>query len=275
MYKRFYDSLLNPAKLVDYRNDALWKVFLYALLFALLLSTSVIINTITYDGISPNQEERIKNDFPEVDPSCAIVDNTLNCDTKVSTLLYQDVILSVYIDSTDELVSSNYNETGYNVVIYDENVHFIVASRSLIQLPISELPEDLRTLDFGLLETDEDAFFTQLINGIDEIVLGTKTTWATVIILFDFISNILLFGFFILLSTWMLRLRFRQIKFKHVFVMTTYSSTALYIILIINSLYNLSFFIVILLLFIAFRQNSKLSIELYRRLSKNKEQKND
>jgi hypothetical protein len=63
-----------------------------------------------------------------------------------------------------------------------------------------------------------------------------------------------------------MKMRFKPIKFKELFVMTVYSATALYLILIFDSLFSLSFFLVIVLVLIAFRQNNALSTELYLRM---------
>jgi predicted permease len=48
--------------------------------------------------------------------------------------------------------------------------------------------------------------------------------------------------------------------------MTVYASTALFVVLIFDQLFQFSFFITLLLIFIAFRQNSQLNDELMRRM---------
>jgi len=253
---------------VNYRTDSLFRVFLYILFFAILLSTRITIETITFDGLSPALKETIKTDFETVDETCAIDSATLACDNAESTLLYQDIVIGFYTDSFDNFNSSIYSSSGYTIVLHDELLHFVIAGNEVMTIPISDLNEEFQQLDFSTQSSDPDYFYATVFHAVDELLISKKTVWGVGMVLIDLLTNFTMFLIFILVSAWMLRLRFKVIKFKHLFVMTTYSSTALYLILIINSLYNLSFFIVLILLIVAFRQNSRLSLELYRRLNK-------
>ncbi len=268
MYTRFYNSIISPRNLVEFRNDSLFRVFSYVLLFALLLSTRTIIDVATFDGMTHATKEAIIADINDVNETCAIVDSSLDCEKKEMTLVYTASFMSFYTDSFDNWNPSVYQETAYNFVIHGSQVHLVVSGQDVTQIPLSDFPEEFQNFDFSLRDTDPTAFYDTIFNALDDYMMDTKTVWGSVLIVFDFVSNLVMFLLFILLSTWMLRMRFREIKFKQLFTMTAYSSTALYVILIINSLYNLSFFIVLILLFVAIRQNSQLSAELYRRLTK-------
>lgn len=268
MYTRFYNSIISPRNLVEFRNDSLIRVFLYILLFALLLSTRTIIDIATFDGMNHATKESVIADVQDVNETCKIVDSSLECTVKESTLVYRTAMMSVYTDSFDNWNPSVYQESGYLFVLHGNQIHFVVSGQDISQIQISDLPAEFQTFDFALYDTNKNEFFNIIFDSLDDYMINTKTVWGTVLVLFDFVSNIIMFLIFILLSTWMLRVRFREVKFRQLFTMTTYSSTALYVILIINSLYNLSFFIVIILLFVAIRQNSQLSMELYGRLTK-------
>ena len=63
-----------------------------------------------------------------------------------------------------------------------------------------------------------------------------------------------------------MRVRYKQIPFRQVFTITSYSSTALFIVLIFNNLLNLNTILLILLIIIAFRQNNILTVEIEKRL---------
>jgi hypothetical protein len=226
------------------------------------------IDIITFDGINQRTKEAVQEEFVDVNETCMIVDSSLECGAKESTFVYQTVMVTFFTDSFDNWNPSIYQETGYNMVIHGETLHVVISGQDLFQVPVSELPSGIQNLDFGLYETDQEAFFDAIFDATDSYLISTKTAWGAGMIVFDFLTNLVMFMIFILLSSWMLRMRFREVKFKQLFTMTAYSSTALYIILILNSLYNLNFFLVIILLFVAIRQNSQLSMELYKRLRK-------
>lgn len=268
MYTRFYNSIINPKEIVNFRNDSLVKVFLYLMFFALLLSTTPIIKVLTFDGIEENTKEVIKRDFNDVNDTCIITESVMSCEKQESTLLYEDLMFSVYTDSYSNFNPSIYTESGYNLVFYDDSLHVVISGNDALSILVSDLPEEFHNLDFSLYQTDPNAFFDSVFDGIDDFLVTNHTYWGSGIIIIDFVSNVTLFLLFVLLSSWMLRMRYQEVRFKQLWIMTVYSSTALYLILIINSLYNLSFFIVVILLIVAFRQNSQLSMELYRRLRK-------
>lgn len=268
MYTRFYNSIISPRNLVEFRNDSLFRVFLYIFLFALLLSTRSIIDVVTFDGMDQASKEVIMADLNDVNETCQIVDSSLECTQKETTLMYSATLMSFYTDSFDNWNPSVYQDASYNFVIHGELIHLVVSGQDVYQIPLTDLPTEFQNFDLGLYETNQTEFFSVIFDAIDDYMINTKLMWGGILIGIDFFTNMVMFMLFILISTWMLRVRFKQIKFKQLFTMTAYSSTLLYVILIINSLYNLSFFIVLLLLFVAIRQNSQLSMELYRRLTK-------
>lgn len=268
MYTRFYNSIIAPRNVVNYRMDSLFRVFLYILFFAALLSTRIIIDTVSFDGMDVAVTEGLKTEFEAVDQTCVISDGTLDCTSAKSSLVYQDIVVGFYTDSFDNFNASIYSSLGYNIVLHADSLYFVAGGNELIAIPVSELNESFQNLDFTTQVTDPDYFYSTIFNAVDDYLLSTKTLWGTGMIFIDFFTNFAMFMIFVLVSAWMLRLRFKVIKFKHLLVMTTYSSTALYLILIFNSLYNLSFFVVLILLVVAFRQNSQLSLELYKRLNK-------
>jgi len=272
MYKRFYDSIVNPRKLVDYRTDSLVKVFIYIILFSLLLSTRTVIEVATFDGLSFNAKTAISDEFADIDPSCEIAFSELSCDTEQTQLIYSDVMINYYLDSNETLDYNNFG-TGYNIVVHKQNVYLIYGKSIFYDVKISELPLEAQNIDFGLQQTNADKFYESVFGAVDAYLMSEKGVWAPMLISFDFLGSFFMIMLFVLISAWMLRLRFKVIRFRHLFTMTVYSSTGLYVILILNTLYNISFFLVLILIIVAFRQNSLLSMEIMNRLSKNKNKK--
>ena len=236
-------------------------------IFIALLSTKTIIDVIKFEDISYRTIEAYSLALEDVDPTCKIEDDLYTCDTQKNQLLIDDQVIMFYLDSRNEMVMGDY-DGFYNVVLNKDKINVIFANNVFISQQIEDLPEELRTLDFSLQDSDLDAFEEQLFSGVSKLIASYKGTWGPGIILADMLSSLLLFMLFIMISSWMLKARFKAIPFKQIFVMTVYSSTALYIILILNSLYSLSIFTMFLLVIVAVRQNSQLSLELYRRLNK-------
>ena len=156
----------------------------------------------------------------------------------------------------------------YNIVFSGELVHVIFNNTNVYSMKISDLPITFHNINFSEQVTDPDSFNIRVFDALDDLLLETKGVWAPAIIITDFITSFALFMLFIIVSAWMLKIRFKPIRFRHLFTMATYSGTALFLILIFNSLINLSFFIVILSVFVAIRQNNQLSLEIMKRTSK-------
>lgn len=267
MYERFLNSIVNPKKLLDYRKDHLLWVFLYLLLFTILLSTRTVIDVITYDGLTEARKTDIAEGFEELDPDCGINDTEVFCDTEQTMLFYQDQVVNFYVETADELQYNNY-DSQYSIVVQGDSVVFLFNNQVLYQELLVDIAGDFTNLDFSLQTTDERAFNNRIFSAVDDYMMSYKTIWGSMMIAIDFLSGFLLFMFFILVSAWMLKLRFKIVPFRHFFTMTVYSSTGLYVILILNSLYNLNILLVVLLLIFAFRQNNQLSMEIVRRLEK-------
>ncbi|MCF7927033.1 MAG: DUF1189 domain-containing protein [Candidatus Izimaplasma sp.] len=269
MLTRFKDALVYPRRVIRYRKDAMWKVLLYIAFFALLLTTRTIISTIKYDGLSYQYKEHIKENVTPLASSCEIVESDLNCDEQINTKLYEETFFEFHINSNNTLDTSYYSGM-YNFVFHQDTFNIIFSGVSVKTYKISELPEEFHNIDFDLMSENPDLFYNQFFDGVDQFVVSYKTFWAPIILVFDFLSSVVLFLFFILLSSWFLKMRFKVLPFKEIFKMITYISTALYVILILDSLYQLNIFFVLILIFIAFRQTNALSLEIYRRLNKKK-----
>ncbi len=276
MYERFRDSLVNPTRIVNFRKDKVILVILYVFLFATLLSTRTTIEMATFDGISPNAREYIKSEMTVIGDTCSIDDAVMTCDTAIREELYVDGFIHYYIDSYSSINPDMY-ENGYNIIFHKENISLVYNGTLVdaVTFKIADLPDTLHNLDFALQTTDPDQFYTQLFNGIDEFLMSQKVIFAPLIIIVEIVSNFILFMIFVLISSWFMNMRFKPIKYRDIFVMTAYAGTALYLILIFDSLFSLSFFLIVILILIAFRQNNALSRELFRRLQKNQQPPND
>jgi len=236
-------------------------------LFAILLSTKTVIDLVNFDGLEVANKELIAEEFENLNPACGIVGGTYLCTDEETTLFYEDLFTGYYFESHGELQFDSYS-SRYNFIVFDDSLYVSFGDTVIYETLLSDLPEGLQNLDFALQTTDQDQFNERIFNAVDEYILSYKSIWAPLMAVVDFFTGLLLFLVFILISAWMLRLRFPQIPFKMTFIMTVYSSTGLYVILIFNSLYSLNFLVVVFLIFFAFRQNNQLSLEIVERLQK-------
>ena len=269
MFNRFRDGLVYPKMLLQYRKDAMWKVILYIVFFAILFSTASIIDIIKYDGLEGSYKEYIKQEANVVTEDCAISGAVLVCDSEYTIELYEETIFTFYLDSFDEFDLDRYKDSGYTVIIHDDSIHFNYNGFSMYSYLISDLDSSIHNLDFNDQLDDPTAFYNSLFIGVDEILVRNKLIWGASIIFIEVLISFTVYMMFILLSAYFLRKRFKVVPFKQLFAMTTYSSSALFVILIFDSIFNLNLFLIIFLIIIAFRQNNALSSEIERRL-KNK-----
>ena len=266
MYKRFRDSLSNPRGLVAYRKDKLWKVFLYLGFFALLMGTRSLIDVVTYDGLSFAYQEVMKENIEEIDTSCQIVDGRYGCEEEASQLFYEDLSIRFFFDSYNTFEAGRYEDEQYAVVVHEEELRFLFNGRIMYEGLLTSFSDQFEQVDFALQETDPDAFYDQILGGVSDFLVNTKWTWGFGVVFVEILLGVLLFVFFTLVNSYFMYRRFMMIKFKDVYVMTVYASTALFVVLIFDQLFQFSFFITLLLIFIAFRQNSQLNDELMRRM---------
>ena len=266
MYKRFRDSLSNPRGLVAYRKDKLWKVLLYLSFFALLTGTRSLIDVAQYDGLSFAYQEVMVENIEEMDETCAIVDGRYGCEEESSQLFYDDLSIRFFFDSYETFDQTRYDDEQYAVVVHEQSVRFLFNGTPMYEQSLASFSDAFLNLDFALQTSDPDSFHQQVIAGVSDFLVATKWTWGFGAIFAEVLLGLLLFLFFTLVNSYFMYRRFMMVKFKAVFVMTVYASTALFVVLIFDQMFQFSFFITLLLIFIAFRQNSQLNDELMRRM---------
>jgi hypothetical protein len=93
-----------------------------------------------------------------------------------------------------------------------------------------------------------------------------RPIWGPVVVIGRILGSLLIFNLFVIINVFILRLRLPMVPFRQMFAMFTYASTALFIVLIFDAMVPLNFFLFIVLLFVAFRQTSRLALEMQKRL---------
>lgn len=269
MFRRVKESIIAPERLIKYRNDRLYKVFLYMLFFAALMTTSIIIALLTFDGVSPTDKRAIREAYTPPESACVIEDATLECDTGEAHTVYETGGMRFVVDGRESFNSSDYSGFTYHFVLHEETAYVFVMGMPVETRAISDLDPAVHSLDFNPdTDAEEDAFFESVFTVVDEQVDRTKPLWGTALIITEILSALLLFNMFVLLNAFLIQRRLRKVPFKQMYKMMTYASTLLFIVLIFDAMWELNLFLFLILLFIAFRQTSKLSFEIQRRLYK-------
>lgn len=269
MFNRVRDGLVYPKLLVAYRKDQIWKALLFILFFATLLATSSILNVVTFEGEADYFDYIDKAEVDETNDNCVISNSILTCDTQESKLLYSDSLLYFYLDTSADFDVADYGGFNYNFVLSSDSYYVIFSGIALEEGLISELPTDFNNLTFDF----SDEFYTKVFTGVDTVIEDSKGYWGSAVIGFEIALNFILFLFFVLINTSFLRRRFKVVPYKELFVISTYASTALFILMAFNSLINFSFFIVIILIVFAFRQTNSLALEIDTIIKKQSENK--
>ena len=269
MFNRFRDGLVNPKLLLEYRKDAMWKVVLYIVFFAVLFSSASIVDVIKYNGLSEAYKEDVRQSVIEITEDCAIVNTELRCDSEYKIELYEDPIFTFYLDSHSEVDFDRYKDSGYAVIIHNDSIYISLNGFETYTFLISDLDPSIHNLDFSDQTNDPTVFYNSVFNAVDDLLVDYKAAWGSIIIIVEILISFSVYMMFIMLSAYFLRKRFRVVPFKQLFAMTTYSSTGLFVILIFDSIFELNLFLIVLLIVLAFRQNNALSSEIARRL-KNK-----
>jgi len=268
MFKRVRDSLVYPKEIINYRKDHLLFVIFYLFFFAILLSTRTVIDFAKYDGLEPAYKNSIEENMTVVTEDCEILDSSLVCDAEYYIKLYEEPTFTVYLFSGDIKKFSEYPSDNYSIVINEDQIYFYLLGVTSLNIPISELPDSFHNIDFADQTDDPSGFYSNLFTALDTLLLDSKNVWAPMMVAVEIAVSITFYLVFVLVSSWFLKLRYKVIPFKETFVMTTYSSTSLFIILTFYSMLELDLIIIIILLVISFRQNGIMSREIERRLKK-------
>lgn len=261
MLDRIKKALIEPHKLIQFRKDRLFKVFLYLCLFAVLLSTSTIIRTLTFEGLERSVQEVFRDDVARTSFPCAIQETSLLCDSPQSRLLYEGNNILVRLESDQTNDVSTLRGFRYYGILTTEGLSLVFMGSELQFFSYESL--GVSRLDFTNFDeqTLDDLFFL-----VDQVIIEMRPLWAPVVIVGRILGALILFNVFVLINTFILRFRLPMVPFKQMYVMFTYASTTLFIVLVFDTLVTLNIFLFILLLFFAFRQTSKLALELQKRL---------
>lgn len=272
MLDRIRLALVAPQGLIKYRKDRLIFPIFFMLFFAVLMTVGPIIRVMQFDAVTNETRAAIRENFSFPSADCNIEDAELICDETMRHELFEESMFglsfSVYLDSHDTYDASAY-DTNHIVLNGDTmyiSIDELFIDQQFVEKPISEMHQGIHNLDFNVEGFEQNAFFNSVFNAINDEVSQFRGVWASFTFFTEFISAIILFLIFVSLNAFLIQQRLREVPFKQMFVMMTYASTLLFVVLIFNNLVMFNFIIFIILLFIGFRQTSRLAFEIQRRI---------
>lgn len=271
MFERVRTAIVSPQHLIRFRKDRIVWVFLYMIFFAFLFATNDIVTVTTYDGISFATQENIRQNSVPPEENCRIENAVLECDEETREVLFQNDTATFSIDSHDTLDESAHAEYSPHFVLHDDTLYVFlstIAGTFSHDKPIAELDEAIHNIDLNYDDEDEHEFFDAVFSTINGEILAYRGLWGTGLILFRVGAGLLLFNVFVLLNAFLIQRRLRKVPFKQMFVMMAYASTLLFVVLIFDAIYRFHFIWFILLLFVAFRQTSRLALEIQRQIQR-------
>lgn len=274
MLERIRLALVKPTGLLKYYKDGVFKALLYIGFFAMLMATPLLITTLTFDGISGQTKADIEEAVEFPNTACQTVNASLDCDTDITHTVYESEGMIFHLDSNTSLDLNDYDGFVYHFVLHDESVHLIIMNTIVETRDLVDFEAPVQNLNLTpTTDAQEDAFYEAVFAAADEVILDTKPLWGSMAVITNIIFNIILFLVFILINTLLSKSRLPGIPFKTVFVLMAYAATALYIVLIFNEFLTaifgtVSFIILIIFLFVAFRQMNRMTMALYKRINK-------
>jgi hypothetical protein len=264
MLNKVRNALVTPEVLIEYRKDSLFKVFAYLLFFSILMSTASIIMVINFTGVDQVTESLIEENIIIQDTNCLISDGILDCDEDLTLLKISNFsVLTTSIDDYSELTGLT-----YYFVFNDERLDMVFMGQVFETRQLDELDESIQNLSLNT-ETNKEAVSAALIETLNQELVAIKALWGPFVVLFNIISGIILFNIFILINTFISRSRIKEVPFKEMYIMMAYGATGLYIVLVFESLLGFNILIFLVLLFIAFRQMSRLTYAIHRKVHNN------
>ena len=269
MLNRVRLSLISPQSLVMYQKDSIFRALGYIAFFAVLMSTALFISVLNYEGIEHTTKDAIVDAVVPLEDSCAIVEGSLACESE-GKHVFLDLYNATYtLDYSEQLDTSDYQGFVYHFVLHDDALYFIMLGEIVEERLITDLHPDVHNLDLNFDEDSEAAFFEAVFAAVDQELVATKSLWGSLLVITRILFNFMLFNLFILINTLLTNMRLKKVKFKQLYVMMSYAATLLFIVLIfhemLSAVIEVSFVLLIIALFISFRQMNRLAMELYVR----------
>jgi len=241
MYQTIKDNIINPKALIARTKQRLFKTIGYFFLLTGLLALPGMIDVVSFSTLTPNDKTLIRQSLSsELDIPCRIGD-TLECSTDSMYAFDQGNVQFVFDPS------NAYQLEGNNIVVlfqesrvraFANNITVVSSSyvsntQDLIAWPTAWQPLDI--------DANEEAFWTVLYAGLDELLVNYSSLWKTSFVLSLFIGSFFVFIADVLIDSVILKFVLRTTQsFSSVTKIVVHSMTLFVLIQLLLSLFGVN-----------------------------------
>ena len=246
MFKLLRDSIFNPKKIIYYRAKKVWFVILYMILVGLFLGFAYASKPLSMKPMTFSDRREIIDAF--INKNAKIENGVYNADENVQ------LIVSNYYFTFYKSIDDLKNDTEYtDFAICMESVYFVTSStrRNVFKIStIVDVDENFKNVDLSHLSPDSAIFdsLTTLLN-------KAKVSVSIVSLLYGTFGAIVAMLVYALIAYLFLILLMRAgdfMKKSQLYKMLIFASTAVIVGRSIDTLFNLPFFISLIVVVLGF-----------------------
>jgi hypothetical protein len=241
MYQTIKDNIINPKALIARTKQRLFKTIGYFFLLTGLLALPGMIDVVSFTTLSPNDKTLIRQSLSsELDIPCRIGD-TLECSSNELYSFDQGNVQFVFDPS------NMYQLEGNNIVIllqesrvraFANNITVVSSSYVSNTQDLIAWPSAWQPLEINV---SEEAFWTVLFAGLDELLVNYSSLWKTSFLLSLFISSFFVFIADVLIDSVILKFVLRTTQsFSSVTKIVVHSMTLFVLIQLLLSLFDVN-----------------------------------
>jgi hypothetical protein len=241
MYQTIKDNIINPKALIARTKQRLLKTIGYFFLLTGLLALPGMIDVVSFTTLSPNDKTLIRQSLSsDLDIPCRIGD-TLECSSNELYSFDQGNVQFVFDPS------NTYQLEGNNIVIllqesrvraFANNITVVSSSYVSNTQDLIAWPSAWQPLEINV---SEEAFWTVLFAGLDELLVNYSSLWKTSFVLSLFISSFFVFIADVLIDSVILKFVLRTTQsFSSVTKIVVHSMTLFVLIQLLLSLFDVN-----------------------------------
>ena len=241
MYQTIKDNIINPKALIARTKQRLLKTIGYFFLLTGLLALPGMIDVVSFTTLSPNDKTLIRQSLSsDLDIPCRIGD-TLECSSNELYSFDQGNVQFVFDPS------NTYQLEGNNIVIllqesrvraFANNITVVSSSYVSNTQDLIAWPSAWQPLEINV---SEEAFWTVLFAGLDELLVNYSSLWKTSFVLSLFISSFFVFIADVLIDSVILKFVLRTTQsFSSVTKIVVHSMTLFVLIQLLFSLFDVN-----------------------------------
>lgn len=246
MLRRLRASLANPSSISDYKNDNLFLVLLYMIVFCFLATLPVLITSVKTKGTSYTTKYQVRELLVENRDNVikgGISENTLTITNEVEGFILGDTIgIILPTDQTNPAMLLQ-ERIYYAAKLTDHNVEIYFLGNKVKSYTYTDLGLDEMNFDF-LYNNDyktRTANFERLESAYDKITVDMKPYWVTLNVLAEFF-RVFAFAFIIDIICALLMRGLKGLNFKEALVIVIYAFMMEIVGQVIDALYGFTLF---------------------------------